>query len=208
MASETRETRDRSSRAKKLANWIDRSPAALALIGLASLLESTVVPIPLELVLVPLLYRRRHQTWTICTIVTLACLAGATLFYGAGQFFFERWGETLLALFGGGEESAQRFQELMNQHGFWAVLLFAISPLPFQAAMLMAGAASYSFPLFLLASAIGRGIRYYGLGWLVKRYGQRAADFWQQHRLKASLLGTALILALWALSHLASQWLN
>ena len=55
--------------------------------------------------------------------------------------------------------------------------------------------------------AIGRGIRYFGLGWLVKRYGERATDLWQQHRLKAFLLGTAIIIGLWAFGRVATRWL-
>lgn len=176
------------------------SPAALWLIGSASLLEATIIPIPLELLLIPLLFWRRHQIWIICFIATGACLIGASIFYGVGHFFFDLWGEQVIGWSGGDSGSEEVFREMVKDHGFWAVLFIALTPIPFQIGMLMAGAASYSFPLFLLASAIGRGIRYFGLGWLVQHYGENAAAAWKKHRLRTALIAGGIVIFLWLLS--------
>lgn len=102
----------------RVASWIHHSQGTLWLIGLASFLEATVVPIPLELILLPLFYWRRRDIWLICAIVTLACLAGASVFYAIGFFFFERFGEGVIAWFGGDNDTADMLHELMERHGF------------------------------------------------------------------------------------------
>jgi membrane protein YqaA with SNARE-associated domain len=62
----------------------------------------------------------------------------------------------------------------------------AVSPVPFQVAMLGAGFAKYSVWKFVLATAIARGIRYFGPGLLVCLWGRQATDFWEQHKMVAS----------------------
>lgn len=193
---------------RRTAVWIHHSRAPAWLIGVASFLESTVVPIPLELILVPLLLWRRRDIWLICSIVTLACLAGASLFYGLGLFFFDQYGEQIVGWFGGDGETSETLQNLMEKHGFWAVLLIAVTPVPFQLGMLLAGASQYSFGMFLLAAGIGRGIRYFGVGFLVERFGDRAVEMHQKNHLKTALLAGLVVGLLWALSVFLSKWIG
>jgi membrane protein DedA with SNARE-associated domain len=70
---------------------------------------------------------------------------------------------------------------MFRDHGFWAIVGIGVAPIPFQIAMLVAGASHYSIALFLLAAAIARGIRYYGLAALVRNFGDRAESLWQEH---------------------------
>lgn len=72
-------------RVKKLIH----SKHMLAGIGLASFLESTIVPIPLEALLIPLMQKGREQLWLIATIITLGCLIGALVGYSIGYFLFD-----------------------------------------------------------------------------------------------------------------------
>jgi membrane protein YqaA with SNARE-associated domain len=67
-------------------------------------------------------------------------------------------------------------------------------PIPFQVAMILAGVSGYPVHLFLLAALIARGVRYYGLAWLVWRFGDGAGRLWRRHALLASV-GGALLLA-------------
>jgi membrane protein DedA with SNARE-associated domain len=52
---------------------------------------------------------------------------------------------------------------------------------PFKVFVLMAGAAAVSPFRFGLAVVIGRGIRYFGQGYLAVLYGERAADFMKEY---------------------------
>ncbi len=53
--------------------------------------------------------------------------------------------------------------------------------------MITAGLSNYSLALFITAALIARGIRYYGLAWLVRVFGPRAKTLWREHALLASI---------------------
>lgn len=167
-------------RAQSWKQRLERSPHGLAWISVASFLESIVVPIPLEVVLVPYLLARRDRLWTIATGVTAGCLLGALVGYGVGHFLIEGLGRTWIEQMGWAGD-AERFRSLFRDHGFWAIVGIGIAPIPFQVAMLVAGAAAYPVPLFLLAAGLARGIRYYGLAALVALFEQRAERLWEEH---------------------------
>ena len=54
-------------------------------------------------------------------------------------------------------------------------------PVPFKVFVLLAGAAAVSPLRFGIAIVIGRGIRYFGQGYLAVLYGERAADFMKEY---------------------------
>lgn len=163
----------------------------------ASFAETTVVPIPIEVILIPLMIARRHQIWLIATVTMAGCLLGALVGYGVGYFIFESVGRWVLETMGYGTEFEQ-FQSLFDDYGFWAVVAIGVIPIPFQVAMLAAGMAGYPLVMFLLAAVIARGIRYYGLALLVLLFGERAVALWHRHA-GAVAVGALLVIAAFVL---------
>lgn len=161
---------------------------------LASFAETIIIPIPIELVLVPLMLALRDRIWLIATITTAGCLAGAVVGYAVGYFLFEEIGRWLIATMGW-ETPFERFQQLFGAHGFLAILAIGVIPVPFQIAMLAAGIAGYPFLLFMLAAVIARGVRYYGLAALVLAFGASASRLWRQQA-KGLAIGVLALLAL------------
>ena len=68
---------------QKTRQFID-SKHMLTGITVASFLESTIVPIPLEAVLVPLMQARREKLWLIALMATLGCASGCIVWLRAG----------------------------------------------------------------------------------------------------------------------------
>lgn len=170
-------------------------------VGFASFLESTVVPIPLEAVLIPLMQAKRERIWWIASMATLGCMLGAALGYVIGYYLFDMLEDTLVSWFSNPEQMESVRQHL-NSKGFWYVLSLGIVPIPFQIAMLAAGAVSYSFPLFMLATAIARSIRYFGLALLVQLAGNQAEDLFQRYKIQTVLvLSLAVVLLWWFSTH-------
>ena len=152
----------------------------------ASFLESLIVPIPLEALLFPAMQARRDKIVMLTLAAILGCLAGAIIGYAIGFFVFEAIGSQLIELFWTAEQF-QQVQQQMQVHGFWFVLSVGITPVPFQLAMLAAGAVGYSFVLFLLATIIARGLRYAAVGLLVWQFGDAAQDLFERHKIKVSV---------------------
>jgi len=168
---------------KRVQTWsrrLNESRYALVLIGVASFLETLILPIPIELVLVPFMLANRRRIWLIAAVTTLGCLLGALVGYGFGALLFGSVGHWLVETFGW-QSAYHSFSQQFDRNGFWAIVSIGITPIPFQIAMLAAGVAGYPIGLFLLAAAIARGLRYFGLALLVAIFGQRALTLWKNH---------------------------
>ena len=163
---------------------------------IASFLESTIVPVPLEAVLIPLMQAKRDKLWLLAFMATLGCIAGALLGYAIGYFLFDAVGQDLISWFGS-EQQFERVTEKMESQGFWFVLTLGIVPVPFQIAMLAAGATKYSIWLFLLATIIARSLRYFGLALVVKIFGNQAERFIRRYKTKAMIGITLVAAGLW-----------
>ncbi|QDG40240.1 DedA family protein [Alteromonas mediterranea] len=169
-------------------------------ITLASFLESTIVPIPLEAVMVPLMQARRESLWKIAFMATLGCVIGAVFGYALGYYLFDMVGEWLINTFFSQDQFDNVKQQMQNQ-GFWFVMTLGIAPIPFQVAMLAAGATKFSLPLFLLATVIARAIRYFGLAIVVYYAGDKAEQLIKRYKMKAVIAITLTVIFLWWLSN-------
>lgn len=185
---------------QKTRQFID-SKKMLRSITLASFLESTIVPIPLEAVLIPLMQARREKIWLIALMATLGCLIGALFGYALGYYLFDIVGEWVIATFSNPEQF-EVIKQKMHEQGFWFVITLGIVPIPFQIAMLAAGATKYSLTLFLIASVIARSIRYFGLALIVYYAGNQAERIIKKHKTKAILALTLIVLSAWWISTL------
>ncbi|AGP79723.1 DedA family protein [Alteromonas mediterranea MED64] len=169
-------------------------------ITLASFLESTIVPIPLEAVMVPLMQARRESLWKIAFMATVGCVIGAVFGYALGYYLFDMVGEWLINTFFNQDQFDNVKQQMQNQ-GFWFVMTLGIAPIPFQVAMLAAGATKFSLPLFLLATVIARAIRYFGLAIVVYYAGDKAEQLIKRYKMKAVVAITLAVIFLWWLSN-------
>lgn len=180
---------------KECARRLSQSRKGLWMIGVLSFLESTVLPFAIEIVLIPYMLARRDILWRIATVTTLGCLIGAAFGYGIGYFLFASFGTWLIDSLGW-QQQFESTRTWFESNGFWAVLAIGVTPVPFQVAMLAAGAMKYPIWLFLLATAIARGIRYYGLALLVKLFGRRALELWQRHKVPVAAGLTVVVIGI------------
>lgn len=183
--------------------WV-ASDHVLSGLTLASFLESTIIPIPLEAVLIPLMQARRDILWQLALMATLGCMLGALFGYALGYYLFDLVGEWLITAFFSDEQFTQIKQQMETQ-GFWFVLTIGVAPIPFQVAMLAAGATQFSLILFLVATTIARSLRYFGLAWVVYIAGNRAESLIKRYRSRAVLALTTIVVMLWWLSNVLGR---
>lgn len=183
-------------------NRLDQSRHAMVLLFFASMMETLLIPIPIEVILIPWMLWHPHRKWRIATVALAGNLTAATLGYYLGVFAMDQWGETLVGLFGG-QEAYQAFDKQFQEDGFMAILAIGIIPIPFQIAMLVAGASGYPIALFLAAAFIARGARYFGLALLIKVAGKAAVNLWDRHAKPIGIAGLVLF-AVWVWF----KWIN
>lgn len=182
---------------KQLGSRLVHSKHMLWGVGFASFMESLLVPIPLETILIPLMQVRREMLWLISAMALLGCMAGAALGYVIGYFVFELIGQQMIAMLSTPEQF-ETIRQQIHLHGFWYVLSVGVTPIPFQIAMLAAGATGYSFLLYMLATTLSRCVRYFGLGLLVCLFGNQAQKLLEEHKTGASIFLLGLIGIIWS----------
>lgn len=164
-----------------------------------SLLESIIIPIPLELILVPLMLAGQ-RVWALAATALLGFLCGALLGYAAGAMLFEQFSDWLLAT----PQAWQHYLggvEAMSDNGFWYLASVGITPLPSQIAMLVGGSTGFPLPLFMLAMLISRAARYFILAYVMRTWGESGYQWLLAHQSTARklawlALGLAIILVL------------
>ena len=128
-------------------------------------------------------------------MTTLGSLIGCFMLYGVVR----RGGEAFLRKRMKGRYF-DRAVRLYQKYGLMAVIVPAVlpPPVPFKLFVVLAGAAAVSPVRFGLAIAIGRGIRYFGQGYLAVLYGEHAADFIKEYGAQLGI-GLAVIAAVAAI---------
>lgn len=161
-------------------------------IGLASFLESTIVPIPLETLLVPLMQARREKLWQIAAVTTLGCMIGALVGYAIGYFLFDALRDIIITYWVS-EAQIDSFTAAMQRDGFWFIFSTGVTPVPLQVAMLAAGISQYSLALYMLAVVTSRIIRYFGLAVLVYCFGNKTEKIVRKYKWQAGAIGIIVV---------------
>jgi membrane protein YqaA with SNARE-associated domain len=162
-----------------------------------ALLDSSFLSFPQinDLLIIVLSTKNPSRMPYYAGMTTIGSLIGCFMLY----FVARRGGEAFIRKRIKGRH-ADRAIGLYQKYGLLAVIVPALlpPPVPFKLFVLMAGAAAVSPLNFGVAILIGRGIRYFGQGYLAVLYGERAAEFMKQYgaQLGIGLAITAVVIAL------------
>lgn len=174
--------------------WLQGAGEALGGPGLFLLafLDSSFLSFPNVVDLLVIADVTRHEArWIYYALMpTLGSIAGCYALYEVAR----RGGERFLRK----RVSARHIERAMGifqKYGLLGVLVPSIlpPPVPFKVFVLAAGVAKVRPVEFLVAVAIGRGIRYFGEALLALYYGDRAAEYLTAHSREASLVIAALV---------------
>jgi membrane protein YqaA with SNARE-associated domain len=150
-------------------------PHALWTMGAISFAESSIFPIPPDVMLIPMALAHPKRAWYYATICTLASVAGGLLGYAIGALLYDSVGQWLINLYGLGER-VESFRAAYAQYGAWIILLKGLTPIPYKVVTITSGFANYNLLLFILFSIIARAGRFYLLAFLLNRYGEQARE--------------------------------
>jgi membrane protein YqaA with SNARE-associated domain len=150
-------------------------PYALWLMGLVSFLESSVLPVPPDAMLIPMSLARPEKAFTYAAVCTAASVAGGVLGYAIGALLYDTVGHWLISLYGYGDK-VEAFREAYARWGSWIILLKGLTPIPYKIVTITSGFAGYNLWLFILFSVISRGVRFYLEAFLLSRYGEQARE--------------------------------
>jgi len=145
-------------------SW-SRHPRAPWYLGALSFAESSFFPVPPDLMLAPMVLARRDRAWRYALLTTLMSVTGGLAGFLIGTLAID-WIMPWLDRFGYLDTFA-RAQAWFSIWGFWAILVAGFSPIPYKVFTIAAGAMSMALIPFALASAVGRGARFFLVAGLI-----------------------------------------
>lgn len=148
--------------------WAKHRHAEKYLAGL-SCAESTFFPIPPDVMLAPMVLGQPDKAWRFAWITTIASVIGGIIGYALGFYAFETFINPIIQQWGYADKLASA-EKWFADYGVWVVFIAGFSPIPYKVFTISAGALAMAFFPFLLASAVGRGARFFLVATLMK-YG-------------------------------------
>ncbi len=164
---------------RRLYDWtlsLAASPHAMWALVVVSFVESSVFPIPPDVLLIPMIIARPSKAFLIAGVCTLASVAGGAFGYFIGWGLFEQVGRPVLEFYGKGEKF-DTFAADYNAWGAWIVLIAGITPFPYKVITIASGATGLNFWVFMVASVIARGFRFFVIAALLWKFGPPIKDF-------------------------------
>lgn len=173
-------------------NW-SRGPRAYFAAVMIGLLEAVIPFITPEVFLIPMLAGAKQRMWLLALCPVLGNLIAALVLYACGAMLAEPVVEPLVQWLGG-EAEYQKAVGWLKQDGFMAIFLLDLVPIPVQLVFLAAGVAKFSLPLFLVAIALSRALRYLLIAAVVQVVGKRARQWMEDNQL--AIFGVGLLLSI------------
>lgn len=149
---------------------------ALWALAFVAFIESSVFPIPPDILMIPMILARPSRAFLIATVALVASVAGGILGYGIGALFYEQLGQPILEALGKADRAAE-FNTRFNDLGFWPVLIAGLTPFPYKVITIMSGWTGMPLATFIVTSIIARGLRFFIVAALLWKFGAPVRDF-------------------------------
>jgi len=181
---------------RRLYEWTMRQaagPHALWVLAVVSFVESSVFPIPPDVLMIPMILAAPRRAFLIAGVCTAASVAGGLAGYAIGALAWEQLGRPILAALGK-EEAMAAFSGRFNDAGFWAVLIAGLTPFPYKVITIMSGWTGMPLMTFMATSVLARGLRFFIVATLLWKFGAPIRGFIERRFGLLSILFVVLLL--------------
>tara|TARA_Y100001970_G_scaffold294370_1_gene451915 strand:+ start:17330 stop:17905 length:576 start_codon:yes stop_codon:yes gene_type:complete len=144
--------------------------SALWILSAVAFVESSVFPIPPDVLLIPIILASRNKAWMVAAICSVSSVAGGFVGYLLGYYLFGVFGQPLVDFYGY-QDKLLLFEEYYNDWGGWIVAAGGVTPLPYKLVTIASGALHLDPWIFFIASMAGRGLRFFLVAALLWYFG-------------------------------------
>lgn len=181
---------------QRLYDWIMRlasGPRAGWALAAVAFIESSVFPIPPDVLLIPMIIAAPRRAWRYAAIATVASVIGGYLGYAVGYFAFLAIGRPILEFY----HMMDRYEALkasFDQWGAWIIILKGMTPIPYKLLTITSGALHFDLAAFTVASLISRSLRFFLVAALLYWFGEPIRSFIERRlMLVTSVFAVALV---------------
>lgn len=164
---------------RSLYDWTIRlaeHPHALWALAFVAFIESSVFPIPPDVLMIPMILARPSRAWLIASVALVFSVLGGLLGYAIGAFFYESLGQPILESMGKAH-AMEEFNTRFNDFGFWAVLAAGVTPFPYKVITIMSGWTGMPLGTFIATSILARALRFFMVAGLLWGFGESIRAF-------------------------------
>jgi membrane protein YqaA with SNARE-associated domain len=158
-------------------------------LALISVIESSVFPLPTEVLFIPMCLARPERAMHYAVIAAIGSVLGGIIGWSIGYYFFDIIALPILEFYDG----VAKFEELKAATSNGTILLLLVTSglahlPPMKVVTILSGVIGFSLPLFILSAVVARGIKFLVLGWALQTYGAAIADVIQRRLATASVV--------------------
>ena len=166
---------------------------ALTWLFVISFIESSFFPIPPDIMIIPMVLATPKEAYKIAGVATVASVLGGYFGYFIGVYGFELIARPLLEFYGYMKQFGE-FENYYHEYGAWIVFGAGITPFPYKIITIASGVVRLDLVVFTIASVIARGMRFYFIAWLLKRFGDPMKVFIEKNLNLLSILFLLLLI--------------
>ena len=167
-------------------------------LALISFIESSVFPIPPDVMVIPMVISKKSDFIKIFLIASIFSVLGGILGYVIGAFFFDI-GMQVMSIYGYENKLINLKNDLINSEGFYAWLgilfLAGFTPLPYKVFTIASGLIGFNILIFILISLISRGLRFFIVSYLSFKFGDLFTQFMNKYGSKwFTIIGILIVI--------------
>jgi membrane protein YqaA with SNARE-associated domain len=186
---------------RRLYDWtmsLAARTGAVWALAIVAFVESSVFPIPPDVLQIPMVLARRDRAWAYAAIATVASVLGGVAGYLIGWLVFDTVGRPLLEFYGYGAKFDD-FAARYNHWGAWIVFIAGVTPFPYKVITIASGATGLPMPVFMVASVAARGLRFFVVSALLYWFGPPIRAFIERYLGLLAIVFVVLLLGGFAL---------
>lgn len=168
-------------------------PNAMYFLFIVAFAESSFFPIPPDVMLIPMVLAMPAKAYKIAFVATVASVLGGFFGYGIGIFFFDLIARPILNFYGYMQQF-DVFKDYYHEWGVWIVFGAGITPFPYKVITIASGVVHLDFITFTVASIVARGLRFYLVAWLLKKFGEPMKIYIEKNLGMLSILFLVLLI--------------
>jgi len=189
---------------RKLYDWVlhwAETPYGAPALFVLSFAEASFFPLPPDPLLIALILGSQSKAFRLAATCTAASVSGALLGYAIGYWIW--WAEpgvfSPVALFffdnvpGFSVELFRYIQDLFETWNFWIIFTAGFTPIPYKVFTVSGGAFAINLPMFIVASMVSRGARFFLVAFLIWKFGARIKAFIDRYFNALAILFTILL---------------
>ena len=181
---------------KRLYNWVlhwAETPYAVPALIILAIAESSFFPVPVDVLLIALAVSKPKKSFHYGIYTSLFSVLGGIGGYIIGLKFMELIGWPIIQLYGY-ETQFQSLSKTFQQYNFLAVFTAALTPIPYKVFTITAGAVRANFMEFMVASIVGRSLRFLSVATLIYFFGESVKRFIEKYFNLLSIIFVCLLI--------------